>query len=258
MLVRTNLIINTVLSTTLTLVYGAISTGPSINDTIVVSSSVHETKVQAPSTADSIGAAASAFKSADRHRDDDDDGGLGDIGFKKSHKMNDHDGYNNFKSFHTKDGDGFGYAEHYEFGKKGNGKKGGGYQASQDFDDEDEAADSLSPKYTLWHFEEGSKTPGNAKSYHYRGDGSGELSKGKLVGPDYKEDSYSFFDDDETTTDKNSKRSKRKKEPHQTAATEYDNYEYADVEEPEEGEAEEGGDPEYGAVYADADAYDYY
>ncbi len=219
------------------------------NDTTVVGSRVHETKVKAP--ADLLGAASKKSHGGDGG------GSFGDAhgnhGFKKSHSTKDNDGYSKFDSFHSKDGDGFGYSEHYEFGKQDKGGGHGGYHESSN-DDEDEAADSLSPKFTQWHFEEKGGAP--ATSYRYTSD-STDGSKGKLVGPDYEKSKAGNSAKDAT----HNKRSKRKKEPH-PSATEYDNYEYADVEEADDGEPAdfEGGEaePEYGALYADADAYDYY
>lgn len=209
------------------------------NDTAVVGSDVHLSKV-APPDEDLLPAGSKKFV---------DDFLNGDKftkqGFKKTHNTKDADGYAKHDTFHTRDGDSFGYGQHFEFDKKGGDKHGGGYHESNTFDDDD-AADSR-PKFNQWQFDKKSGNP--SSSYRYEGD-SDDYSTGKLVGPDYEE-----------TKGAASRRSKRKKEPH-PSATEYDNYEYADVEEPDDGapadfEADEG-DPEYAALYADADAYDYY
>ncbi|XKL66810.1 hypothetical protein PGB90_010230 [Kerria lacca] len=212
------------------------------NDTSVVGFFVHETKIKP-----SVDLLTSASK---KNQDDSFGVELGNEGFKKSHSSKDKDGYNKFDTYHTKDGDGFGYEQHFEFGKKGGDHKNGGYHESSSYNDDD-GGDSVNPKFSEWHFEEKSGSP--AKSYRYESDSS-DNSKGKLVGPDYEESSE--------TQESKSTRPKRKKDPQVTAATEYDNYEYADVEEPDDGapadfEAEEG-EPEYGALYADVDAYDYY
>ncbi|KAK7605290.1 hypothetical protein V9T40_007148 [Parthenolecanium corni] len=211
------------------------------NDTTVVGSTVHLTKVVPPSNGDDLLPAGSKKFVDDFFNNDK----FAKQGFKKTHNSKDSDGYAKHDTFHTKDGDGFGYAQHFEFDKKGGDKHGDGYHESSTFDDDD-AAGSM-PKFSEWHFEKKSDKPSN--SYRYEGD-SDDHSSGKLVGPDYEE-----------TKGSASRRSKRKKEPH-PSATEYDNYEYADVEEPDDGapadfEADDG-DPEYGALYADADAYDYY
>lgn len=216
--------------------------GAGENDTIVVGSFVHEMKVKAPTT-DLFSSESKKYKQHDGGNDFIDD--FGDEGYKHKHSSQDKDGYSKFDTFHNKDGDGFGYSQHFEFGKKDGDKKFGGYHESSNFDDEDEAAGSISPKYSEWHFEKESGSP--AKSYKYQSDDD-DLTMGKLVGPDF------------TSKGKRAKRKKDNVQP--AAATEYDNYEYADAEEPEEApadfEAEEGADPEYGALYAEADAYDYY
>lgn len=208
------------------------------NDTSVVGSLMHLTKVAPP---DLVGAGSKKFAADDFFNNDK----FAKQGFKKSHSSKDADGYNKHDTFHTKDGDGFGYGQHFEFDKKGGDKHGGGYHESSSFDDDDDVAGSTMPKFSQWHF--GKIGSGDAPSSSYRFESD---DGGKLVGPDYEESKGSA-----------SRRSKRKKEPH-PSATEYDNYEYADVEEPDDGapadfEADEG-DPEYGALYADADAYDYY
>lgn len=224
--------------------------GASENDTVVVGSFVHEMKVKAPNT-DLLSSESKKHKQHDSGNEFNDD--FGDEGYKHKHSSQDKDGYSKFDTFHNKDGDGFGYSQHFEFGKKDGDKKFGGYHESSNFDDEDEAAGSISPKYSEWHFEKESGSP--AKSYRYQSDDD-DLTMGKLVGPDFEGFSGSM-------KSSKGKRAKRKKDNVQpAAATEYDNYEYADAEEPEEApadfEAEEGADPEYGALYADADAYDYY
>jgi len=218
------------------------------NDTAVVGSLVHETKVKPP--VDLSGAASKGYKTHESSFEDD----FGDDGYKKFNN-NGHgrgkDAYNKYNTFHTTDGDGYGYS--HSFAYKDDGKKGGD-EGSDDFgsfDDEDEAADSVSPKFTQWHFDQSGDKP---TSYYGLQSENGDLAKSKLVGPDYG--GYSGLS--------KYRREKRKKDNVQpSAATEYDNYDYADVEEPEEApadfEAEEAPDPEYGPVYADqADAYDYY
>lgn len=217
------------------------------NDTAVVGSLVHETKVKAPT--DLLSAGSKKYKKSfeDDFADDD---------FKNSHhKGGDKDNYNKYNTFHSSDGDGYGYSQSYAFSDKDNGKKN--KKGDDDFtsfdDDEDEAADSVSPKFTELHFDKGASSVPTS-SYRFQS-GDGDQFKGKLVGPDF--DGYGGSS--------KSKRMKRKKDNVQpSAATEYDNYDYADVEEPDEApadfEAEEAPDPEYGSpVYADqGDAYDYY
>lgn len=195
------------------------------NDTVVVGSLVHLTKL-APPRDDLLPAGSKKFVD-DFFKNDK----FAKQGFKKSHS--------------SKDADGFGYGQHIDFGKKGGDKHDSGYDVSSTFDDDD-AAGSM-PKFSKWHFEK--KSDNSPKNYHFE-DGNEDYSFDKVVGPDFEE-----------TEGLASRRSKRKKEPH-PSATEYDNYEYADVEEPDDGapadfEADEG-DPEYGALYADADTYDYY
>lgn len=218
------------------------------NDTAVVGSFVHETKIKAPG--DLLSAASKKHKHHGGESTSDD---FGDVGYKRSHSTRDNDGYSTFDTFHNKDGDGFGYAQHFEFGKKNGGKKQGGYHENSNFDDEDEAAGSVSPKFSEWHFEKESGSP--AKSYRYQSDDGDSSSLGKLVGPDYE-----YGGSKKSSKGKRAKRKKDNVQP--AAATEYDNYEYADTEEPEEApadfEAEESPDPEYGALYAEGDAYDYY
>ncbi|KAK7580537.1 hypothetical protein V9T40_001166 [Parthenolecanium corni] len=166
-------------------------------------------------------------------------------GFKKSHSSKDNDGYAKHDTFHAKDGDSFEYAQNFEFDEKDGDKHGDGSHESSTFDDDDTA--SSVPKFSQRYFDKKSDHP--SKSYHYQGANADHIA-GMLMRPDYEE-----------TIGSASRRSKRKKELH-PSATEYDNYEYADVEEPDDRapadfEADEG-DPEYGALYADADAYDYY
>lgn len=206
------------------------------NDTKVVGSYIHELKIKPPSDLLTAASKKHGTSGGDKH---------GDEGYIKSKSTKDDDGYNSFDTYHTKDGDAFGYAQHFEFDKKGGDKKKGGYHESNF--DEDEAADSVKPKFSEWNFEENS-----SPSQHYRYENDGEEgSKGKLVGPDYVSE-----------TKKSKKRPKRKKEQ-DAAATEYENYDtYGDIEEADDGapadfEAEDA-DPEYGNLYADAEAYDYY
>lgn len=207
------------------------------NDTKMVGSFIHELKIKPPH--DLLGAASK------KHATSGDK--FGDEGHIKSKATKDDDGFSKFDTYHTKDGDSYGYAQHFEFDKKGGDKKNGGYQQTSNFD-EDEAADSVKPKYSEWHFEENSDSP--SKYYRYENDGE-KGSKGKLVGPGYQSE-----------TKKSKKRPKRKKEQ-DAAATEYENYDtYGDVEEADDGAAAdfeaEDADPEYANVYADAEAYDYY
>lgn len=204
------------------------------NDTVVVGSLVHLTKVAPPS--DDLLPAGSKKFVEDFFKSDK----FPQQGFKKSRSGDDDDSFQD--TFRTKDGDGFGYGKNFKFDKKGSDKHGDGYHVSTSFDDDD-AASSM-PKFSKWHFD---KTPSSpSKSYNFE-DGGDDRSFDELAGPDSDE-----------TEGLASRRSKRKNKP----PSEYDSYDYADIEEPDDGvpadiEADDG-DPEYGTLYADADAYDYY